>query len=110
VLRDVLNDPRPDDLSSLECAFIDGKVFLKTHFVANGGLKIEIDQRPTRCHNEYKAQLRPFLSSSNGTLFGASFQNDSDDGVALRQLRSDDITELRQQIEADLGLDSVSAA
>lgn len=104
VLQEVFKDPRPDDLSSLECAFIDGKVFLKTHFVANGDLKIEVDQRPTRCQNEYKTQLRPFLSSSNGMLFGASFRNDSDDGAALHQFRSEDIGELKQQLESDLGL------
>ncbi len=67
-------DPRPDDLSSLECAFVDGKIFLKTHFVTNGDLQVEVDQRPTRCQNEYRTRLRPFLSPLNGGLFGVEFR------------------------------------
>jgi hypothetical protein len=109
VLQEVFKDPRPDDLSSLECAFIDSRVFLKTHFVANGDLKIEVDQRPTRCQNEYKAQLRPFLSSSNGMLFRVSLRTDNDDGVALHQFRLEEVGELKRQLESDLGLASASA-
>lgn len=104
LLQKVFRNHRSDDLSQLECAFIDGKVFLKTHFAANGELKIEVDQRPARCQNEYKTQLRPFLTSPNGVLFSVGIAGNDPDGVTLHQLRSDDISELRQQIEVDLGL------
>jgi len=101
LLQEVFKDPRPDDLSSLECTFVDGKTFLRTHFAANGELKVEVDQRPDRSHHEYKTQLRPFLSSSKGVLFGVDLQ---DDGVVLSPLQSEDIGELRQQLESDLGV------
>jgi hypothetical protein len=101
LLQEVFKDPRPDDLSSLECTFVDGKTFLRTHFAANGELKVEVDQRPDRSHHEYKTQLRPFLSSSKGVLFGVDLR---DDGVVLSPLQSEDIGELRQQLESDLGV------
>jgi hypothetical protein len=104
VLQDVFRDPRPDDLSSLECAFVDGQIFLKTHFVTNGDLQVEVDQRPTRCQNEYRTRLRPFLSPLNGGLFGVEFRDDNSDGVVLTPLQVEDIDELKQQLEADLGL------
>jgi hypothetical protein len=103
VLQEVFKDRRPDDLNTLECAFVDGKIFLRTHFAVNGELRIELDQRPTRCHNEYKTQLRPFLTS-DGLLLGASLCRDRDEGVELSPLQIDDIGELRQQLESDLGV------
>jgi len=103
VLQEVFKHPRPADFSSLECTFVDGKIFLRTHFAANGELKVELDQRSARCHHEYRSQLRPFLSSSTGVLFGAKLQ-DGGDGVLLSPLQRDDISELRQQLESDLGV------
>ena len=104
VLQEVFRNPRPDDLSSLECAFIDGQVFLKTHFAANDDLKIEIDQRPTRCKNEYRTQLRPFLDSRNGTLSEASLKPGNHDELVFRELTAGEVDSLRQQLEDDLGL------
>lgn len=100
VLQEVFDDPRPSDLSSLECAFVDGKIFLRTHFVTSGGLRIELDQRPIRCHHEYRTHLRPFLSAT-GTLFGARLQDG--DGIVLEPLRSKDVAELRGRLDAELG-------
>jgi len=102
VLQEVFKDPRPDDLNSLECAFIDGQVFLKTHFAANDDLKIEVDQRPTRCKNEYKTHLRPFLDSRNGTLSEASLKPGNQHEVALRELTPGEVDGLKQQLEDDL--------
>jgi hypothetical protein len=107
VLQDVFGDPRPSDLSPLECAFVDGKIFLRTHFVANGALKIELDQRPIRCHHEYRTHLRPFLSSE-GVLLGTHLQ-DGGDGIVLDRLGIDDVSELRQQLDAELGGSAISA-
>ena len=101
VLQEVFEDARPDDLSALECVFVDGAVFLRTHFAATGDLKIELDQRPTRCHHEYRTHIRPFLSS-DGVLLLAS-PSDGGDGVVLEPLGADDISELREQLDADLG-------
>lgn len=103
VLHEVFKDPRPSDLSSLECAFVDGRIFLKTHFVANGDPRIELDQRPARCQHEYKAQLRPFLVAG-GALFLADLRDDRGAGVALHPLQVGDIDELREQLDADLGV------
>ncbi|HET7501142.1 MAG TPA: caspase family protein [Kofleriaceae bacterium] len=103
VLQEVFKEPRPSDLSCLECAFVDGRIFLRTHFVANGGLKIEVDQRPTRCQNEYKAQVRPFLSALPGGLFSARLAHDGAAGIALAPLDADDVGELRLQLDTDLG-------
>jgi hypothetical protein len=102
VLREVLGDPAPRDLSSLECTFIDGKILLKTHFAANGELKIELDQRPDRSGHEYKTHLRPFLTSSKGKLLAARL--DDHGSVALRPLSAEELCELRHQLEADLGV------
>ena len=104
VLQEVFKDPRPDDLNSLECAFIDGQVFLKTHFAANDDLKIEVDQRPTRCKNEYKTQLRPFLDSRNGTLAAAILKPGNHDELVLRELTAGEVDSLRLQLEDDLEL------
>lgn len=103
VLQEVFKDPRPRDLSSLECTFVDGKVFLKSHFAANGELKVEVDQRPDRSQHEYKAQLLPFLSSAKGVLLGASLHGGGD-GIALDPLECVDVCELRKQLETDLGV------
>jgi hypothetical protein len=102
VLQEVFKESRPSDLSSLECAFVDGRIFLKTHFVANGDPRIELDQRPARCRHEYKTQLRPFLVAG-GALFGASLRDGGGDGVALYPLQLVDVDELRDQLDADLG-------
>lgn len=102
VLQEVFQDPGPVDLSSLECAFVDGRIFLKTHFAGSGDPRIELDQRPDRCRHEYKALLRPFLTCSKGELLGADL--DGNDVIELRPLQSGDICELRQQIETDLGV------
>jgi len=102
VLQEVFKDPRPDDLSSIECTFVDGKTFLKTHFAANGALNVEVDQRPDRSQHEYRTQLRPFLSSK-GILLEANLREGCD-GIALNPLRIDDVSELRQQLESDLGV------
>jgi hypothetical protein len=103
VLQEVFKNPRPRDLSSLECTFVDGKVFLKSHLAANGELKVEVDQRPDRSQHEYKAQLLPFLSSAKGMLLGAS-RHGGGDGIALDPLECVDVCELRKQLETDLGV------
>jgi hypothetical protein len=102
VLQEVFKDPAPRDLSSLECTFIDGKILLKTHFAANGELKIELDQRPDRSRHEYRAHLRPFLSSRKGQLFATSL--DDHGGVALHPLSAEELCELKHQLETDLGV------
>ncbi len=104
VLQQVFRNPRADDLSSLECAFIDGQVFLKTHFAANGDLNIEVDQRPTRCRYEYRTQLQPFLDSRNGTLSEASLKPGSPDELVFRELTTGEVDSLRQQLKDDLDL------
>jgi hypothetical protein len=101
VLQWVFHQPRPpDDMSALECAFIDGKVFLKAHLARNGEGKIEIDQRATRCRIEYKAVLRPFLASGDGERL----EHDVVAGVeaGAHQLAVEGLAELRQQLDADL--------
>lgn len=103
LLLEVFKEPRPSDLSSLECAFVDGRIFLKTHFVANGDRRIELDQRPARCRHEYKTQLRPFLVGG-GALFGANLRDGGGEGVELYPLQLGDIEELREQLDADLGV------
>jgi hypothetical protein len=103
VLQEVFKEPRPPDLSSLECAFIDDKIFLKTHFVASGDLKIELDQRADRCPHEYKTQLRPFLTSPEGVLLRAELAPGGD-GIVLEALKAADVAELKQQLESDLGV------
>ncbi|HEX7840480.1 MAG TPA: caspase family protein [Kofleriaceae bacterium] len=103
VLQEVFKDPRPRDLSSLECAFVDDKIFLKTHFAASGDLKIELDQRTERCQHEYKTQLRPFLTSPGGVLLRADLA-DGGDGIVLEPLSAADLAELKQQLETDLGV------
>lgn len=100
VLQEVFKDPAPRDLSSLECTFIDGKILLKTHFAANGELKIELDQRPDRSRHEYRAHLGPFLASRKGKLFVATL--DDQGGVALRPLTAEELGELKHQLETDL--------
>ncbi|HEX7842668.1 MAG TPA: caspase family protein [Kofleriaceae bacterium] len=103
VLQEVFKDPAPSDLSALECTFVDGNIFLKTHFAANGELKIEMDQRPDRSQHEYKTYVRPFLASSKGSLFGAYLEPGHDD-IVLRRLLAGDICELKHQLETDLGV------
>jgi hypothetical protein len=103
VLQEVFKDPRPRDLSSLECAFIDDRIFLRTHFVASGDLKVELDQRADRCQHEYKTQLRPFLTSPEGVLLRAELA-DGGDGIVLEPLSAADVAELKQQLETDLGV------
>jgi hypothetical protein len=104
VLQEVLKNPRPDDLSALECAFVDGEVFLKTHFVANGDLTIEVDQRALRCRSEYKARLRPFLDSRNGTLSIACFMPGNDKEVVLAELTVAEVDRLKQELDVALGV------
>jgi len=104
VLQEVFKNPRPDDLSSLECAFVDGKVFLKTIFAANGEQMLEVGQEPSRCQHEYQTQLRPFLDWRNGTLSEASLRPGSHDEVVLRELTAGEVDRLKQQLEADLEL------
>ncbi|HZJ66430.1 MAG TPA: caspase family protein [Kofleriaceae bacterium] len=101
VMQWVFHDPRPDDMTAIECAFIDGKVFLKDHVGAGGECKVEIDQRSTRCRIEYKALLRPFVNSGSGELLRASLGSDGDE-VVLAPLGTEDLGELRQQLDADL--------
>ena len=103
LLQEVFKEPRPRDLSALECAFVDGKIFLKTHFVASGDLKIELDQRAERCQHEYKTQLRPFLTSLEGILLRAG-REEGGDGIVLEPLNAADVAKLKQQLETDLGL------
>jgi hypothetical protein len=107
VLREVFDEPRPDDLSSLEFAFVDGHIFLKTHFTAKSDLKIEVDQRQTRCQNEYKAQLRPFLDTRDARPLEARLKPGNDDEVLLEPLGDEEMRWLRAQIEKDLGLPEV---
>ncbi|HEU4728992.1 MAG TPA: caspase family protein [Kofleriaceae bacterium] len=104
VLQEVFREPRPSDLSCLECAFVDGRIFLRTHFGANGGLKIEVDQRPARCRHEYEAQVRPFLCALPGGLFGVRLQAGGAAGIALTPFDEEDVQELRLQLDTDLGL------
>ncbi|HEX7842667.1 MAG TPA: hypothetical protein VF469_34575, partial [Kofleriaceae bacterium] len=66
-------------------------------------LKIELDQRADRCQHEYKTQLRPFLTSPEGVLLRADLQ-DGGDGIMLVQMQADEVAELKQQLETDLGV------
>jgi Caspase domain len=102
VLQEVFKHPRPDDLSSLECAFVDGKVFLKTIFAVNGDLMVEVGQGRNRCQNEYMTQLRPFLDSRNGTLSEASLKPGDNHEVVFIDLTSGEVDRLKQQLEDDL--------
>ncbi len=104
VLEAVFNDPAPRDLSSLECAFVDDKIFLKVHFIANGHSKIEIDQGSTRCKYEYKTLLQPFLSAGHGRFFGISVDSVRNDEVIFTPLARSEVAALRRQLESDLGL------
>jgi hypothetical protein len=104
VLQEVFKNPRPEDLSSLECTFVDGKVFLKTIFAANGDLMTEVGQGSNRCQNEYSTQLRPFLDSRHGTLSEAAPKPGHPDEVVLRELTAGEVDLLKQQLEDDLAL------
>jgi hypothetical protein len=46
--------------------------------------------------------LRPFLASPKGKLFGAHLNDRGD--VALHPLSAEDLCELKQQLETDLGV------
>jgi hypothetical protein len=106
VMQAVFNDPCPSDLSLLECAFVDGKIFLKVMFIGHGVSKIEIDQRTNRCQHEYRALLQPFLTAPHGRLFGARLDPADRYHVEFDLLDEPAVEALRRQLECDLGLES----
>jgi hypothetical protein len=106
VMQAVFNDPCPRDLSLLECAFVDGKIFLKVMFIRHGVSKIEIDQRARRCQHEYQALLQPFLSAPHGRLFGARLDPADRHNVVFDLLGKPAVDALRCQLECDLGIAS----
>lgn len=60
--------PRGDDLDRLECAFVDGKTYLRTRFEERG-IRIEVNQDATQCRIEYTTWLRPFLDHFQPGLY-----------------------------------------
>lgn len=109
VMRAVFNDPEPRDLSALEQVFVDGRLFMKVNYIADGHSDIEIDQSSERCRYQYRTQLKPFLDSHHGRFFGAALDAGSDDQVSFRQLLPAELEELRRQLERDLGIEPSAA-
>jgi hypothetical protein len=93
---------QPVNLDSLEFAFVDGAVFLKTIF-AMSGISIEVDQGHTTCRLQYVQWLKPFLTSRPRRIFRPRpDRNDPDDLSWGLPLNDSDVETLRTEIEASI--------
>lgn len=104
LMRAVLSNEKHGDLRSLECGFVDGKTFLETLYIERDRSKILIDQRRSRCQYEYTAKLQPFLTSSLGSILGASIDASNADRVTFSRLTRSAVEHLRLELERHLGV------